>query len=197
MKKIFTFAFALVCAIAVNAQTITLSGSTKEIAPVVLTAGADATAYVYVTGVSTFCGIESNLFLPEGVTITKKANSDLTKDEEGENIHVCQFSNKGAEGWKILIYTSELIKFTADQGSVMKLTLNADAAFKGGDAQFKGTIFTDPKTTVADSEVITIAETTGINDVKAIDVNAPKYNFQGVQVKDAKMFIQGGKKYIK
>ena len=57
-------------------------------------------------------------------------------------------------------------------------------------------IISDPKTTLTDSDVITIAETNGINDINVIDTNAPKYNFQGVQVKDAKMFIQNGKKYI-
>ena len=197
MKKIFTFAFALVCAIAANAQTVTLSGDTKSVTPVVITAGETGTAYVYVTEAATFTGLETNLFLPEGITITKKANSDLTKDEDGEATHSCSYADKGADGWKILIYSTDLVKFNGNEGAVMKLTLTADAAFKGGDAQFKGGIITDPKTTVADSEVISIAETTGINDVKAIDVNAPKYNFQGVQVKDAKMFIQNGKKYIK
>lgn len=197
MKKIFTFAFALVCAIAANAQTITLSGAQKEIAPVVLTAGDEkAIAYVYAEGVSTFCALEENLFLPEGVQIVKAACSDLTKDEDGENTHSVEFNNKGAEGWKILVYNASLTKFGADKGAISKLTLKVAADFKGGEAQFKGGIISDPKTTLTDSDVITIAETNGINDINVIDTNAPKYNFQGVQVKDAKMFIQNGKKYI-
>lgn len=197
MKKIFTFAFALVCAIAANAQTITLSGAQKEIAPVVLTAGDEkAIAYVYAEGVSTFCALEENLFLPEGVQIAKAACSDLTKDEDGENTHSVEFNNKGAEGWKILVYNASLTKFGADKGAISKLTLTVAADFKGGEAQFKGGIISDPKTTLTDSDVITIAETNGINDINVIDTNAPKYNFQGVQVKDAKMFIQNGKKYI-
>lgn len=198
MKKIFTFAFALVCAIAANAQTFTLSGAQKEIAPVVLTAGDQkAIAYIYAEGVGNFCAFELNLFLPEGVAIAKAACSDLTKDEDGENTHSVEFNNKGAEGWKLLCYNASLAKFSADKGAVSKLTLTVDAGFKGGEAQFKGGLISDPKTELIDSKVITIAETTGINEVKAIDVNAPKYNFQGVQVKDAKMFIQNGKKYIK
>lgn len=202
MKKIFTFAFALVCAIAANAQnvTLTLSGSDKEITPVVLTAGKSAKTYVWGENVSTFCAFQADIYLPAGVTAVGGKESTLTTglDEFDEPIatHKCETGMK--EGFATLLcYNSDLTKFNADKGSLMQLNLKADAGFVGGAAQFKNIIFSDPKTNMADGEEFVIAETTGINDVKAIDVNAPKYNFQGVQVKDAKMFIQGGKKYIK
>ena len=201
MKKIFTFAIALVCALAVSAETgVSLSNAEKSQTDPCITAGTTSVVYVYFTGASTFCGFQAQLFLPEGVSITKKANCYLTKDEDGENVHTCQYSDKTAsgEGWQLLVYSSELTKFTADEGGAMKLTLTADASFKGGKAQFKNIIFTDPKTTLADGAEFTLAEATGISSINAESANAPIYNLQGVQVKDATkgVFIQNGKKYI-
>ena len=199
MKKIFTFAFALVCAIAANAQTVTLSSSDKEVAPVVLTAGKSAKTYVHATGVANFCAFQADIYLPAGVEAVGAKESVLTTglDEFDEPIatHTCSAGMK--DGYATLLcYNDALVKFNGDAGSIMQLNLKAGADFKGGNAQFKNVIFSDPKTVCGDSEEIVIAETAGINDINANDVNAPKYNFQGIQVKDAKMFIQNGKKYI-
>lgn len=170
MKKIFVLFLMLLCVLMANATTVSLSATTTGITPVQLDGGQTTTAYVYLTGAKNFCGMEADLFLPEGVSITKKANSDLSKDEEGENIHTCQFSNRGVNGWKILIYSSELINFTADEGAVMKLTLTADAGFKGGYAQFKGIIFADPITYVNDSKEFYI----GSSSVPATSISLDK-----------------------
>lgn len=204
MKKIFTFAFALVCAIAANAQTVTLSGSASELKPVTLTAGQKTEVYVYMDAPgTTFCGYQGDLYLPEGVKIFFGYDEDSEENcffaFNGSIVpkkHTTQAGEK--EGFYTLLqYNSALTQYKATSGDLIKLTLVAEAGFVGGTASLKNQILTDPKTSIADATDIVIAEATGINDVKAIDVNAPKYNFQGVQVKDAKMFIQNGKKYIK
>lgn len=199
MKKIFTFAIALVCALAVNADpTISLSGAQKSQSDVVLTAGQETKVYVYATGVSSFIAFEANLFLPEGVEITAAKKGSLTVDDEGDPTHSFEFSNKGAEGWKLLVYNASRKGFNDDAGSIMSLTLKAAANFKGGAAQFKGVILTDPKTTFEEFPAFTIAETTGIEEVNADNSNAPIYNLQGVRVNKAEngVFIQGGKKFV-
>ena len=201
MKKIFTFAFALVCAIAANAQnvTLTLSSSDKEITPVVLTAGKSVKTYIHAAGVSAFTAFQTDLYLPAGVEAVGAKESALTTgvDEFDEPIatHTCG-ANMSGDHAIILCYDQNLRKFNGDSGSLMQLNLKVAADFKGGEAQFKNIIFSDPKTSMADGETFVLAETNGINDINVIDTNAPKYNFQGVQVKDAKMFIQNGKKYI-
>ena len=167
---------ALFCSVGAKAQTmpqVTLSGSPDAITPVIFTAGSsENVAYLYATDVAAFCGTELNLFLPEGVSIIKKANSTLTKDDEGENIHTVQYSNKGAEGWKLLIYSSELIKFNGNKGALAKLTFSVSASFVGGIAKFKDGMFTDPKTIPDDSEV-TIYETSNpsFGNIKFDDAN--------------------------
>lgn len=213
MKKIFTFAIALVCAMAANAAepakgNLVLSGSASELTPVVVTAGAESTAYLWIDIKETqeFTGVEADMTLPAGLEITKAVGSTLTKDEDGENTHTIGKPALKGDAWKLLIYSSDLNVFPKNQGSVAKLTIKVAAGFVGGEAVCKNIIFSCKETSAfdtakgVDGESFVIAETTGINDVntKGIDVNAPMYNMQGVQVKSATkgVFIQNGKKYI-
>ena len=181
MNKIITLIFALIFALTIKAgTTVSLSAAEKSYQDVSLTPGTTNVVYVYFTGASTFCGFQAQLFLPEGVTITKKANCYLTKDEDGENVHTCQYSDKTAsgEGWQLLIYSSEMTKFTADEGGAMKLTLSVDANFKGGKGQFKNIIFTDPKTTLPDGAEFTISSTFGQNYASSINLNTTNLNMK-------------------
>lgn len=213
MKKIFTFAIALVCAMAANAAepakgNLVLSGSASELAPVVVTAGAESTAYLWIDIKETqkFCGIEADMTLPAGLEITKAVGSTLTKDEDGETTHSISKPTLKGDAWKLLIYSADMNAFPKNQGSVAKLTIKVAAGFVGGEAVCKNILFSCTDQSAFDSakgvdgESFVIAETTGINDVnaKGIDVNAPMYNMQGVQVKSATkgVFIQNGKKYI-
>lgn len=213
MKKIFTFAIALVCAIAANAAepakgNVVLSGSANELTPVVVTAGADATVYLWIDIQETqqFSGVEADMTLPAGLEITKAVGSTLTKDEDGENTHTVGKPTLKGDAWKLLIYSSDLNVFPKNQGSVAKLTVKVAADCKGGPAICKNIIFSCKESGIfdtakgVDGTEFIVAETTGINDVnaKTINMNAPMYNMQGVQVKNVTkgVFIQAGKKYI-
>lgn len=217
MKKIFTFAIALVCAMAANAAepakgTAVLSGSATELTPLVVTEGKSVKAYMWIDiqEEQDFSGLEADLYLPAGVAAVGAKESTLTtgEDEFGEAVatHTIEVAAKG-DYYKVLIFNSKNAQLGGKKGSIAQINLKVDAGFVGGEAQFKNVIFaciTSPNpfdtTKGVDSEKFVVAETTGINDVnaKGIDVNAPMYNMQGVQVKSATkgVFIQNGKKYI-
>lgn len=218
MKKIFTFAIALVCAMAANAAepakgTAVLSGSPTELTPLVVTAGKSVKAYMWIDiqEEQDFAGLEAELYVPEGVTVVGAKESTLTtgEDEFGEAYATHTIEKPALKDgyYKVLIYSGSNTPLGGKKGSIAQINLSVAAGFVGGEAQFKNVIFaciTSPNpfdtTKGVDSEKFVVAETTGINDVnaKGIDVNAPMYNMQGVQVKSATkgVFIQNGKKYI-
>lgn len=138
--------------------TISLSSSADEITPVNLTPGEYSDVYIYLTNASTYCALETNLFLPQGVSITNAKQSTLTDKyvSGGKCIYEIGYADKGDAGWKVLIYDrygSGLTKFGIDDGAVAKLTLYADKTYKGGTAYIVGTIITDPKTVLEDAEI--------------------------------------------
>lgn len=217
MKKIFTFAIALVCAMAANAAepakgTAVLSSSDKELTPLVVTAGKSVKAYMWIDiqEEQDFAGLEADLYVPAGVEVVGGKESTLTTglDEFDEPVAIHSVATSAKDGYyKVLINNTTNTLFSGKKGSVAQINLKVAAGFVGGVAQFKNVIFacvTSPNpfdtTKGVDSEEFVVAETTGINDVnaKGIDVNAPMYNMQGVQVKSATkgVFIQNGKKYI-
>lgn len=217
MKKIFTFAIALVCAMAANAAepakgTAVLSSSETELTPLVVTEGKSVKTYMWIEiqEEQDFAGLEADLYLPAGVEVATGSPSVLTKAEDdfGDVQPTHSVATSAKDGYyKILINNTTNVLFSGKKGSVAMIGLKVPAGFVGGEAQFKNVIFAcvsspNPFDTTkgVDCEKFVVAETTGINDVnaKGIDVNAPMYNMQGVQVKSATkgVFIQNGKKYI-
>lgn len=149
-----------------TSPTVNLSASKTTQTNVTLTADTENTVYVWLTGVASFCGFQANLFLPEGVTIKKSNKATLTRNDDYVRYSDLRSSD---EGWQLLAmnyvnYT--FVNFNSDNGAVMELTLSVDENFAGGNAQFKNIIFTDPRTTIDDSENIwlsSLTKATGIS----------------------------------
>ena len=203
MKKIFTFAIALVCALAVNAQVSKLTGNADGTGDVVVTAGTSTSvAYVYVEASKQFAGYQVDLYLPEGVTVkSQKRGSLIAWDEDNEAAsHSISKAAQTDGAMRFLVSNTDNTPFTATAGDMLKITFNVDAAFTGGDVKVANAViaFADGSKEMPEAVTTTMMETTGINDVKAESANAPIYNLQGVQVKEATngVFIQNGKKYI-
>ena len=123
---------------------LVLSSSETSIQPLFVTPGdTKAIAYVYLTNNEPdyeFCGFQSDIYLPEGVSIVKASSSVLTKDDESEPTHSIQVREK-SDHWITLCYSADNTPFSARNGSVIKLTLSISQNFTGGTAQFKNIIF--------------------------------------------------------
>lgn len=210
MKKFFTLAFLLACAITSNAQTITLSGGKDKLSDVVLVAGSTVSVYIYVEGVSEQTGLQADLYLPDGVSITKKTNGPLVLDEEGETTHSCTYDKREDGYYRILVFdATNNSKFHGDKGAIMRLTLAADAAFTYGEAYFKNVLFIDPQyeETIIDDSALpkipvyedTASKPSAVDEVSSeLDTNAPVYTLQGVEATDGQtgILIQNGKKFV-
>ena len=203
MKKIFTFAIALICALAVNAQVSRLSANADGTGDVVVTAGtATSVAYLYVEATKSFAGYQCDLYLPEGVTVKSNKRGSLIAWDEDNEAASHSISKQAQEdgAMRFLVSNTDNTLFTATKGDMLKITFNVDASFKGGSWKVANAViaFDDGKKEEPQAEEGVFAEATGIDEMKAESSNAPIYNLQGVQVKEATIgvFIQNGKKYI-
>ena len=202
MKKIFTFAIALVCALAVSAQTtVTLTATADGTGDIVLNAGGTTVVYVYVTSTESFAGFQTDVYCPDGVTLTKVARGSMVDIVDDEPTHSTKFNKK--EGfYTILSSNTDNTLYCKTTGDIVKATFTADASFMSGDIQLKNSVLAYPGGTkvVADDYTVTVVST-GIESVKAnsFDTNAPIYNINGMQVKSATkgVYIQNGKKFVK
>ena len=188
MKKIFTFAIALVCALAVNAQTVSVVFDADEanVLQVNLSNPGDE-----------FCGFQADLYLPTGVEVAYSEDDEAYLVENGSRCakkYVSEAAKKDGY-YTVLQYITSNKAYTGEEGEIMRITLTGQAEEI---ASLKNIVIARADGTKATIELVEFGCSTGINDVKAESANAPIYNLQGVQVKNATkgVFIQNGKKYI-
>lgn len=210
MKKIFTFAIALVCALAVNAEvgfTIKMAAASDGTGVPVVTANTKSAVYLYVTGVSAYAGMQCDFVLPEGCTITGAKQECTQKWSEDEETWVATHSFQcawitEASAYRLLISNTDNTLFQKNNGALVKLFITTPAGFTGCTTKFTNVVFAYPNGTkdeLKEGDEFTLAETTGIEEVNAeLNSNAPIYNLQGVRVNKAEngIFIQNGKKFV-
>ena len=162
---------------------------------------------------TSFIACQFDVTLPAGLDVQRTSKGEVSKaktcaltdrsqDEEEEFAFTYTIKEMESGHFRFTMYNDANEPFFGESGgAIMQLTVTASDSFSGGEGKIHAiTITNDSRKgfNPADATFI-IATTTGINDVKVSNSDAPVYNLAGQRVMNAQkgLFIQNGKKVVK
>lgn len=206
MKKFYMTMVAMLCGVAAMAQIGSLSCGN-----VIATAGGDP-AYLEVMleaeDVAAVSGIQFYFSLPEGVTIAQVYDEDEEAWLDDVTFPIAKKAHqvgmkKTADGYMVYLGGDKAQTFKATTNPVAKIGISVAASVAKGtyDIKFNKAALSDKSDPIQSFEVADFTaqlevQGTGINEIKALDNNAPVYNLAGQRVSKTQkgVYVQSGKK---
>jgi hypothetical protein len=151
---------------------------------------------------ATVTAVSFKIGLPEGLTLTlnKKLKPQATVDEDRMEDHTAAFTDiPGSEDKMLSVYSMNVAPFYENTGTIVTVPLTVAADGEYTVRLYDISIANTAKESIADATELTFKVTvggTGINEIKALDNNAPIFNVAGQRVNKAEkgVYIQKGKK---